>query len=147
MVDSSVMDQLIVSFPNLSRKNFKVTSPRDLSYNCIAWAAEENDRWWWPDDSSYWPDNAPRENTLNAFIIAYQTLGYEICDNDKLELGFIKVAIYLNDDGSPSHAARQLENGAWASKLGPQWDVEHTLDGLIGPCYGRVGQVLKRETK
>lgn len=146
MADSLIMGQLIGCFPNLSRSNFRVTSPQDGDYNCIAWAAEENDRWWWPE-TAYWPDNVPEEITLDAFICAYQTLGYEPCNNDELEDGFNKVAIYIKADGSPSHAARQLETGMWASKLGREWDVEHTLEALVGMEYGRVGQVLKRKTK
>lgn len=146
MVDSAGIEKIISWFPDLSHNYFRVTSPCDGDYNCIAWAAGENDRWWWPQ-TAYWPDNVPEEITLAAFISAYQTLGYELCDNDRLDPGFNKVAIYLFDNGRPSHAARQLANGNWTSKLGNGWDIEHTLEGLVGQEYGHVRQILKREKK
>ncbi len=43
------------------------------------------------------------------------------------------------------HVARQLKEGMWTSKLGPDEDIEHnTLDALEGELYGAVTQVLKR---
>jgi hypothetical protein len=47
-------------------------------------------------------------------------------------------------DGEPTHAARQLPNGKWTSKLGRWQDIEHELDGLVGEMYGTVKQILKR---
>ncbi|MBI4833756.1 MAG: hypothetical protein HY811_02895 [Planctomycetes bacterium] len=135
-----------------------ITSPETAEYNCIAWAAEENTRWWEPDpmDLYYWPDNIPRELTLEAFREAYKTLGYERCYDANLEERFQKIAIYIKNK-RPTHAARQLNNGNWTSKLGPSFDIEHEfiknwsgviywLDGephdLSG--YGKLGCILKR---
>jgi hypothetical protein len=129
-------------------------SPATPEYNCIAFAANEDFRWWWPipEDSYYWPENVPREENLEAFVKAFETLGYLVCDNDNLEHGFEKVAIYVDDLGKPKHAARQLRNGKWISKLGKYIDVEHKLDclreyllNLGGTDYGTVAVVLKRE--
>jgi hypothetical protein len=49
-------------------------------------------------------------------------------------------------DGEPTHAARQLPNGKWTSKLGRWQDIEYELDGLVGKMYGTVtvNQILKR---
>jgi hypothetical protein len=47
-------------------------------------------------------------------------------------------------DGEPTHAAQQLSNGKWTSKLGRWQDIEHELDGLVGEMYGTVKQILKR---
>jgi hypothetical protein len=55
---------------------------------------------------------------MSAFIQAYKSLGYELCDNSELEAGFEKIAIYATSDGEPTHAARQLSVGLWTSKLG-----------------------------
>jgi hypothetical protein len=60
-----------------------------------------------------------------------------------VEFGWEKVAIYATDEG-PAHAARQLENSRWTSKLGPDDDIEHTLEGLCSPLYGSVVQFLRR---
>ncbi|TAF36353.1 MAG: hypothetical protein EAZ69_10585 [Oscillatoriales cyanobacterium] len=50
----------------------------------------------------------------------------------------------IDSNGIPTHAARQLANGKWTSKLGWLEDIEHELDGLTGDRYGVVGQILKR---
>lgn len=47
-------------------------------------------------------------------------------------------------DGSPTHAARQLPNGKWSSKLGPDADISHEISALDGPCYGGVEVVMRR---
>ncbi len=126
---------------------FHETSPATPEYNCIAWAAAEDGDWWWPDafGDYYWPSGVPRLETLEAFIAAYFLLGYTSCDTADLEPGYEKVALYLNPQGMPTHAARQLPSGNWTSKLGRLEDIEHNmLDGLTGELYGKVGQILKR---
>jgi hypothetical protein len=132
-------------FPNLPATGYAVTSPPTSDYNCIAWAAGVTDDWWWPDPMgvSFWPPGARREETVAAFVEAFQTLGYVACPDDRLEAGFEKVALYARG-GAPKHAARQLPNGKWTSKLGELEDVEHTLDGIAGAWYGSVVQVMKR---
>ena len=102
---------------------------------------------WWPDPSpfAYWPPDIPRENTQLRFIEAFRTLGFEPCSNADLEPEFEKVAVYADDDGSPTHAARQLSTGAWTSKLGREGDIEHhDLAGVEGEEYGHVVQLLRR---
>lgn len=134
-------------FPRLRETGYQITSPVTNEYNCIAWAAGETDRWWWPDPSgsSYWPEAAPRQETVEAFLIAFSFSGFEPCSSDSFEEGFEKVAIYANAQGQPTHMARQLRNGRWTSKLGKLEDLEHRLDGLDGSTvYGMVAQCLKR---
>ncbi|MBI1902478.1 MAG: hypothetical protein HYS13_15355 [Planctomycetia bacterium] len=133
-------------FPNLSQSGFSVTSPASPEYNCIAWAAEEQDRWWWPDTmgTGYWPAGAPREEKLSAFIRAFELLGYRRCDHGEPEPGFAKIALYAIGN-PPTHAARQLPDGRWTSKLGAQEDIAHALDGLAGARYGDVVALLKHK--
>lgn len=74
-------------------------------------------------------------------MLAYETLGYDLCYDERLEEGVEKIALYGidNPDGTiePTHAARQLSSGEWTSKLGPFEDISHTsLDDLNGPTYG-----------
>ncbi|HEY3743963.1 MAG TPA: hypothetical protein VGL53_29165, partial [Bryobacteraceae bacterium] len=78
-------------FPGL-QAGFKITSPSDDLYNCIAWSVNDKDRWWWPTPpgkwvGKYWPASAPEEATLAAFTKAYQDLGFEICVEDSFENG------------------------------------------------------------
>jgi hypothetical protein len=74
--------------PNLNDNNCQVTSMASRRYNCIAWAARENTRWWWPDPLGvgYWPSGVQRSETPEAFVAAYSTLGFECKRSLKSEL-------------------------------------------------------------
>ena len=132
-------------FPQLQSTGYSITSPATPVYNCIAWAAGVTDDWWWPDPMgvSAWPLTVPRMETMEAFLMAFESLGYSRCDDAALEPGFEKVALYALD-GVPTHAARQLPSGRWTSKCGELEDIEHMLDGLTGTWYGTVAHFLKR---
>jgi hypothetical protein len=137
-------------FPNLQDEDRDITSAATSRYNCIAWAADDSSAWWEPDpdDTYYWPVGAPRNYTMLAFIEAFRTKGYEICESGSIETGFEKVALYANTEGEPQHAARQLRNGKWTSKLGPHEDIEHTtLECLNGDLYGRPVLYLVRRLR
>jgi len=131
--------------PRLSHKNHWVRSAKDIRYNCIAWAVGEDDRWWWPSEQAgyFWPEAAPEEVTLDAFAAAFATIGYTACSTALVEKGFEKIALYATGN-KPTHAARQLPNGRWVSKLGFEEDIEHTLDAVNGPVYGSVVRFFKR---
>jgi hypothetical protein len=134
-------------FPGLARGGAQVTSPRDNDYNCIAWAAGDTTKWWWPGpnaDEEYWPAGVPREVSLAAFQRAFASLGYTPCEGADLEAGFEKVALFANLQDRPTHAARQLPEGRWTSKLGKMEDIEHALFDLEGAIYGSVVLVMKR---
>ena len=136
-------------FPNLTEDSYSITSPESIDYNCIAWAVGNNSVWWWPDAQflGYWPPEIPRTETLDAFIKAYENFGYILCEDASVELGFEKVAIYVDSEEKPTHAARQLISGRWTSKLGRLEDIEHdSLDRLKGLEYGSVAAILKRPT-
>lgn len=133
------------AFPRLQSEPFEVKSPRTISYNCIGWAAGDDQNWWWPG-GPYWPAGVHADDSISAFINAFETRGYLCCDSAESELGFERIALYVDDRGSVTHAARQLPDGRWTSKLGLQWDINHSLEGVCGPhpAYGRVAQILKR---
>lgn len=136
-------------FPNLRHTPFSIESEIDPSYNCIAYAANDKTLWWWPGPGGYWP-RKPREETLQCFISTFEDLGYKICSTRGYELGFEKVAIYVDNHAIPTHMARQIGSGVnageWASKCGGIDDIFHTLEGLEGPkpAYGTVAQIMKR---
>lgn len=134
-------------FPKLIPTQYEITSEATANYNCIAWAADDNNVWWWPDPYGdyYWPAGVTREESLDAFVAAYGKLGYEPCTSGVLENTFEKVAIFVDAGGAPTHAARQLPSGRWTSKLGRLEDIEHvTLDELCGEAYGKIGIFLRR---
>lgn len=142
-----MVDPLAAIFPGLAGKPYLVTSPPSKRYNCVAWAAEDMENWWWPGQdttSEYWPPGAPRLRTVDAFRQAFALLGYEVCDSADREAGFQKVAVYADDKGVPQHAARQLSDARWTSKLGQGEDIEHGLEDLAGAFYGSVVLILKR---
>lgn len=131
---------------------FRQTSPESREYNCIAWVAEDTQQWWWPDpaETSYWPPSLPRKVDIPSFISAFKTLGYELCSDGNHEIGHIKIALFCDNQDIPTHAARQLPNGLWTSKLGPDIDVEHDLDGFgniprIVQEYGRIKVFMKKQ--
>jgi hypothetical protein len=131
--------------PNLTADNYRITSDTSWQYNCIAWALGIADAWWWPVPGRYWPPHVPREETLAAFLASFATRGFTPCVTADLELGLEKIALYALG-AVPTHAARQLSNGAWTSKLGPSFDIEHAdLRALAGGVYGEPVAYLCRE--
>ena len=136
--------------PNLTDQNCDVKSPVTNRYNCIAWAAGEDFRNWWPDPFGidFWPSGVSRAVTTDAFLRAYSSLGYSLCFDGTLEGGIEKIALFgKGPAGSevPTHAALQLPSGRWTSKLGPFEDIEHTTANAVdGPVYGHLICYLSR---
>ncbi len=117
-----------------------------MEYNCIAWAAGDTETWWWPDpfDQYFWPSGILREETIDAFIMAFEFLGYSICGDANYETGYEKVAIYAKPGGTPTHAARQIDSEKWTSKIGQLEDIEHGINSLSGTMYGEPVVYMKR---
>jgi hypothetical protein len=138
--------ELEEDWPGLAKTPYRITSEHTGNYNCLAWASEETDRWWspLPESDYYWPEGVPREVAVAAFVKAYETLGFAICEHGELEPNLEKLAIYATSDGKPQHVARQLPSGLWTSKLGRLEDIEHELDGLTGELYGTVQKFMQR---
>lgn len=127
--------------PQLKSCTYLVTSPMTTDYNCIAWAANCTTCRWWPDEYGflYWPEDVAREETIPAFIAAFETLGYEKCNDGTLEPGYEKVALFADFFKNPTHMARQLDDGRWTSKLGDWEDIEHEkVEDVSGKPYGEV---------
>jgi hypothetical protein len=141
-------EQIAKAIPSLARHRYAITSPSTPDYNCIGWAAQDDCRWWWPlpeaGGGNFWPSSVPRECTLTRFQEAFALLGYELALGLAPEEGVEKVVIYVDATGVPTHAARQVETGRWASKLGRFVDIEHDSPEDVGPLYGRVGLVMAR---
>ena len=137
-------------FPNLRKEGFTRTSEPAL-YNCISYVVDDLRRKWWPGEyhptwsDDYWPEGLPITENLEAFIMAFATVDYLPCDDGSLLPDLEKIAIYALSGGVVKHAAKQQTDGMWRSKLGLDEDIEHTLTGLEGPCYGRVVAFLARK--
>ncbi len=132
-------------FPNLKQAGYAITSEEDVDYNCIAWAVGDSRKWWEPLPGFYWPPGAAKDYTLAAYMRVFEIHGYTACDNPEFEPGYEKIAIYVDDSGGPSHAARQTSSGKWASKIGELEDIEHdSLNDLEGEAYGTVARIMKR---
>jgi hypothetical protein len=135
-------------FPNLQQGEYEITSPASLRYNCIAWAAGRADAWWEPvrGPGYFWPEHASWDDRVDSLVEVFLSLGFERCADGAVEVGFEKIAIY-GEDGAYLHAARQMKDGRWASKLGAYEDIVHkTLDGLVGPApaFGEILVILRR---
>lgn len=99
------------------------------------------------DADEYWPEDVSNDETLGSFVKAYATLGFEVTDNGILESGYEKIALYVSPQtNTVTHAARQLANGMWTSKLAFWEDIQHgTPQSLEGDFYGYVKCYMKRQ--
>jgi hypothetical protein len=143
-------------FPKLPQAGFAVddvTSSETLDYNCIAYAAKDESRPWWPMPQwlsiryYYWPPDLPREYpaTVGNFFKAFEKLGYKRCSDGSHEIGFEKVAIYVDANDVPTHMARELGDGIWYSKLGDLQDIRHhTLSAVENPDYGQAKYFMRK---
>lgn len=133
-------------FPRLSSDTYRITSPASPQYNCIAWSLGITSHWWQPGlcwSPADWP---PDDVSLGALERMFASMGYHNCEmHADPEPGFEKVALYALSGFLYTHAARQLPNGMWTSKLGKGIDIEHrSIHDIEGPAYGNVQQIMKR---
>lgn len=151
-----IKEYIIELFPNLtSDRYFKITSRNTPVYNCIAWAYGISNRWMWPntgytrylDGVDYWPSEEIMSCDVKNFIAAFELKGYKLCNDASFEEGYRKIVLYVNPGTTEcTHAARQLTNGAWTSKLGAGNDIQHgTPQSIEGVNYGVVYCYMKRE--
>ncbi len=146
--------QLHLEIPNLATAEWRIQSPYDDNYQCIAWAACRTDRMWWPWDNTrfYWPPGFAKLPTLspvpveNFAAVFERMFGYRNCPGPEFELGYQKIAIYANGMAGVTHIARQrLLGRRWLSKLGSEEDIVHdTLADVGGTSYGAAVHYMKR---
>jgi len=153
-------------FPKLQfDKSFYISSKPNINYNCIAWVGITDNEFWWPEVEPYnkldgvkykWPFKIKNSDELKYFIELFSNLGYEgVSNNIKNEHPkYRKIALFIKEDKNISdinnckctHAARQLTNGLWASKLGRKDDIEHSNPyDLEGSAYGKLAIILKKK--
>jgi hypothetical protein len=144
------------SFPAVIAQPFERTSEATLDYNCFAYAAGDTRKPWSPmpirPRGVYWPVEVQleEEDTVWPVFRAYESMGYELCENGRLDDQLEKIAIYVDEKDMPTHVAIQRANGKWQSKLGGDIDVAHELASLesseqFGPSvYGKVKYFMSR---
>jgi hypothetical protein len=136
------------NFPNATSETLIETSPATNDYNCIAWTLGKTNAWYDSTPGYTWPwSHRDRmfASAITSIVELYRREGFLECQSLELEPGFEKVAIY-STEGRFKHAALQLVNGEWTSKMGPFEDVQHaTAETLIGPELETIARVMKRE--
>src|SRR5437867_3573763 len=137
--------QLYREFPNLAATTWRVNSPMDTNYKCIAWAACRTDRVWWPWDhpSFYWPSEFKKFPIGSAVPVGSFTemfekkFGYRSCGSSDFEFGYQKVAIYADALGVTHMARQRFWGSGWLSKLGGEEDIFHpeltAIEGDMNP--------------
>lgn len=132
--------------PGLKGSGYEITSEVSDVYNCIAWSAGEDTIWWSHTPGNYWPPGIPRSPEVGALIQVFESLGFAICEDEQIETGYEKVAVFALS-GEWSHAARQMEDGQWTSKVGQFEDITHPLlQNLADDAYGDVHCIMRRPT-
>lgn len=133
-------------FPGLIGSDWRVTSPADRRYNCIAWAIGDSQHVWWPDADRVdcWPRDVVRSNHIDQLLLFLERQRFAPCIDDSYKAPIEKIALY-GANNRVRHAARQVGPHRWTSKIGRLEDIEHNLAALEGDEYGRVLLLMRRE--
>lgn len=141
---------------------FYISSDKTLEYNCIAWAMGFNDRWvdHLPDNNKavkkWWPDGVNRGFHPNCLVQAFEAVGFELCNGDKFEEGYEKIAIYylqpylmpqlgICEPIGWTHAAKVLTENTYHSKMGGIFDIYHSGGNIfVGSSYGKIYTYMRR---
>lgn len=132
-------------FPNLAGSGYEITGEASDNYNCIAWSLGATSPWWgYQNTGDYWPPSLPYNQEIGTLIQLFGGQGFSLCDDDALEPGYEKIALYAFV-GQFMHVARQLEDGRWTSKPGIREVITHpSPDNLAQSFYGSVHCFMRR---
>lgn len=98
----------------------------------------------WPfDNNNYWP--VSRDLTKESFDKFYEFHVFEKMNllNFSYDPKYIKVALYVNK-GIPTHAAIQVDEFFWESKIGELGIIKHDLFEIEDNVYGEVTQIYRK---
>jgi len=155
--DKETIKRLISeAFPKLLQDNaFDITSKFTPNYNCIAWACKYSERWIQPpylgkpnlDCVVWWPPDVPEGVAPYCLKKVFEYHGYTECKSGEHEEGYRKVALYFKEQTNEwTHAARELNNGYWTSKLGRGEDIQHgTPEAIENDDYGKIYCFMKKK--
>lgn len=144
MGTSRWVQELIRAFPYLTTENFEIVGPPSGRYNCIAYAAGDTSKRWDNHLGRYWPPWATRSSSMQSLKEVFAGLQYEECQDGNHEAGYQKLALY-EARGAMQHAAAQMPNGRWRSKMGSGPVIEHDSPASLaaGP-YGEPTAFMRR---
>ncbi len=132
--------------PNMNPEHMEIICPPTSQFNCISLAFNDTTKWWWPGGHHYWPSHVLDEESIDAFDdLLINHFRAKEANDDSYEEGYVKLSLFCDDDGTPTHMARLLPNGKWISKLGPQFGIMHELQEMEGGEYGHVEKIYKIE--
>lgn len=141
-------------FPNLRPTRQTIKSPIDLNHNCFAYAIGDTLHWWEPfgfvlptsNPPYHWPNELPQNKLPQTLVRFFENHGFEVTEESERENGIEKLALYVRDN-EVTHAALQLPNGRWKSKIGNKEDILHDLGELesdIPYGYGQATIFMSR---
>lgn len=93
----------------------------------------------------YWPSGAGKGEKVRNLFQAFEAVGFQRCDDGVLKRDLEKVALYADEAGNWTHAARQKDDGSWTSKIGGFEDIQHEgPEHLCGEEYGAIHCYMAR---
>jgi hypothetical protein len=108
-------------FPNLNVDQAVVTGETSTVYNCLSWTLGVTNSWIWPG------------KTIQDFDKLYNAAGFVRSANGPVAVwGASLQAMTHGCITGPGHGPR------WESKCGSDLRIQHGLNELVGPSYGRV---------
>lgn len=118
---------LDAEFPGLRDTEYEIKSPRDSSYNCIAFAVGDTSNFWYDAGVSgyYWPPGTPSADTLNGWVKVFADHGYRETSDDRFEAEYEKIAIYATHEAL-EHVARQKASVDEQDGQGPRLRPSYT---------------------
>lgn len=138
------VEDLTAAFPGLAGEDFKILEPPSRYFNCVAFAAGDTTRIWDYNEGYYWPPWTTRDSRIESLMEVFAGLGYEPCDDGAAEDGYRKVALY-EENGIAQHAALQVSNGRWQSKMGQGPVIEHlSPESISGRVYGAPTTFMRK---
>lgn len=142
------MHPLEKRFLGLRGARWRVTSPEDERYNCVAWACGDTNRWWWPwpegDPPGFWPGDGSADDGVEDAVLMFEGQGYVCCAPEAADAHDDVIVLYASANRL-RHVARRTLDGWWASKLGALNDIEHeTLDAVASPYCGSPLRWMRR---
>ena len=147
MATPSDLRRLIRDFPKLVDEEFEIICPASDRYNCVAYAAGDTGQPWSDEPEDYWPPQVARNPSIAGLENLFRWLGFKKCNGPKLEASYQKVALYASQ-GLWTHAALQMPNGRWRSKLGIGVLIEHrTPLSVTGDLYGNVYLCMRKKSQ
>jgi hypothetical protein len=123
--------------PTLARDGYRITSPSNDQYNCVAWVGRSQSAWWEPALAiGTWfrkvDESELDEGDMDEYIALFEFWGYKRCQEGSLETGVEKIAVFGSEQDF-DHVAYQRPDGDWSSKLGPLNDIRHPcVESLVG---------------